>query len=579
MNIIRLKYISALLTFIFIFNISNVRAEERVAERIYVSTDRGSYLAGENLWLSVYCMNLSDSLKLSSLSSVAYVEIQSPASVVLTAKIYLIEGRGSGNILIPPSLATGNYKLVAYTRQMLNEDNPLLFEKIIPIFNVLSTERVPGNVDVVADSVEYNQGLQRTSGFNLSTLGSQGSVEINFGPSGRVLPLNSTVSVTLSNNTGKFSSINMSVVKADSLPYDNKASISNFTRSLKRESVSYNNRYIPEYEGEIIDGSVQTNNGNGKLWDKVIFLSAVGENAEVYSSVIDSTGHFRFYTNSIFGDREIVLEVPSADSNISLTYQINDPFLKKTGGELPKLSLDKNFEKTLNERSIEMQLGRRFRIDTLFEKLPFHNDPLLRTKPVVYKLDDYTRFPVMQEVIIEYITELRFRKLEGRHDLQMRWEDSYKSLAYSRGNTLVLLDGIPVFDHSRIFNYDPLKVKSISIYGAEFFVGYASFEGLVLLNTYKGDYPGLTFNKNARIIDFNGALYPSKFTASTVTKADNFPDMRSLLYWNPQINIETGKSKVIDIHTSSLPGKYYIIIEGITSDGNPVEYSAEFTVK
>ena len=226
-----------------------------------------------------------------------------------------------------------------------------------------------------------------------------------------------------------------------------------------------------------------------------------------------------------------------------------------------------------------MQIGRRFGIDTLFEKIKINNDPLLRIKPVTYKLDDYTRFPVMQEVMIEYISELRFRKLDGRQDLQMRWEDSYKTLTYSKGNTLVLLDGIPVFDHTKIFNYDPLKVKSISIYGAEFFVGYASFEGLVLFKTYKGDYSGFNFGRNVRIMDYQGALFPSRFTASAVSDIDNFPDMRSLLYWNPQIEIKEKASSEVKIHTSSLPGRYKILIEGITLKGEPVEYATEFTVR
>lgn len=556
----------------------NVKAQDRIPERIYISTDRGSYLAGETLWISVYCLDVSKTPKLSDLSSVAYLEVHNSTSVVLTAKIFLINGRGSGHISLPPALPTGNYRIVAYTKQMLNQDTPQLFEKVIPIFNVLTTEKVPGNVEIVTENMVAAENEHQESALSLSSLGAQNEVEIKFGLGGRILPVNSSVPITLSNTGSNPVSVNVTVVKVDSLPLNNTNSVSTFIAGINQGVPSFKDYFVPEYEGEIIKGRVNLK-GTGSLWDKIIFLSAVGDNAEVYSSVVDSTGAFNFYTNSFFGDREIVLEIPSADSTYEYTYELNDPFLKKVNNNIPKLILDRRFQQSLIERSIEMQIGRRFSIDTLYEKLPFHNDPLLRTKPVIYKLDDYTRFPVMSEVMIEYITELRFRKLDNRQDLQMRWEDSYKTLSFSRGNTLLLLDGIPVFDHTKIFNYDPLKLKSISIYGSEFFVGYASFEGLVLFKTYKADYSGLTFGKNVRIMDFQGALYPSKFTAGGIAKADNFPDMRSLLYWNPQIDLNPGVSNDIYIQTSSLPGKYVIIIEGFTENGLPIEYSSEFTVR
>lgn len=574
----RFKYFTIGILLIMSSGIASAEVGNRVTERIYLSTDRISYIAGETLWFSAYCLDVSDALKLSDLSSVAYIELHNSTSVVLTAKLFLIEGKGCGHISLPPAIPTGNYRIVAYTKQMLNEEQPQLFEKVISVFNVLTTEKVPGNVEIVTENLVASENEHQESALSLSSLGAQNEVEIKFGLGGRILPLNSSVPITLSNTGSNPVSVNVTVVKVDSLPFNNTKSVSTFIAGINNVAPSFKDYYVPEYEGEIIKGRVNLK-GTGSLWDKIIFLSAVGNNAEVYSSVVDSTGAFNFYTNSFFGNREIVMEIPSADSTYNYTYELNDPFLKKVNNNIPKLVLDRRFEQSLIERSIEMQIGRRFSIDTLYEKLPFHNDPLLRTKPVVYKLDDYTRFPVMSEVMIEYITELRFRKLDNRQDLQMRWEDSYKTLSFSRGNTLLLLDGIPVFDHTKIFNYDPLKVKSISIYGSEFFVGYASFEGLVLFKTYKGDYSGLTFGKNVRIMDFQGALYPSKFTAGGIAKADNFPDMRSLLYWNPQIDLNPGVSNDINIQTSSLPGKYIIIIEGFTENGLPVEYSSEFTVR
>jgi hypothetical protein len=55
--------------------------------------------------------------------------------------------------------------------------------------------------------------------------------------------------------------------------------------------------------------------------------------------------------------------------------------------------------------------------------------------------------------------------------------------------------------------------------------------------------------------------------------------MRSLLYWNPQIELAPSDNPEFFIHTSSLPGIYRITIEGVSSKGDVIEFYTEFTVK
>lgn len=568
-------YTTALLV---IFTSLSGFSQNRIYEKIYISTDRSSYVAGEDLWLSAYCFNISDSLRLTDLSSVAYLELHNSNAMVLSAKIALINGRGCGNITLPPNLPTGNYRLVAYTKQMLNFSNPSVFEKIISVYNVLAKDRVEGNVVYKGDDSSEENIKEDDSGIKLSQLGTAPLITLRFGESGKVVNSNSSFPLTIENSGENLIYANISVFKIDSLYSKQTTSLINYFQPVKSGTLTLLNKYIPEYEGEIISGRV-INSSNTGMADRLIYLSATGKNSDVYTTFIDSTGGFRFFTNSIPGDREVVLQIPSIDSTAVVSYELNDPFIKYKGDSIPKLIIKPNLGKTLVERSIGMQIGRRFGIDTLFDKLPFRNDPLINKAPVVYKLDDYTRFTVMPEVMIEYIPELRFRKFNGNNDLQVRIEEGYNLFSFSKGNSLVMLDGIPVFDHSKIYNYDPLKVKSISIHSNQYNIGLASYDGIVMFHTYRGDYPGITFNKNVRILDYKGVLYPSAMTASKVLNLSNYPDMRSLLYWNPLFNLTPGESSRFFIHTSSLTGKFGVVIEGVTERGLPVEYYTEFTVK
>ena len=64
-------------------------------------------------------------------------------------------------------------------------------------------------------------------------------------------------------------------------------------------------------------------------------------------------------------------------------------------------------------------------------------------------------------VVIEFIPGLRFRKMDGVRRLAVLTEER---IGYTIGNSLVLLDGIPIVDHEVIFKYDPLKIRKIDVY-------------------------------------------------------------------------------------------------------------------
>lgn len=548
----------------------------RAAERVYIATDRDAYVAGETMWLSVYCIDIGNSSRLSNTSSIVYIELHNAKSLVLTAKVALTIGRGSGAIELPPNLPTGNYKVISYTKQMLNEQNPVLFEKIIPVYNVLSSERVEGQVVIGHNSVSGNN-VDNSSSLSLSNLGGETGLEINFGKVGRVISTESSFSFYLNNSGESVISANISIFKRDSISNSYSKNFAQYFSELSQETPLFINNFVPEYEGEIISGKVICENNN-LLWDKALFLSAAGGVSDVYSTYIDSAGSFTFFTTPFFGNRDLVLEVPKANYNLTIDYTIHDPFLRENNKAIPLLVLDSSIFSSLKARSIEMQLGRRFRVDTLYSRTAHYQDHLLQRKSVTYKLDDYVRFPVMREVITEYIPELRFRKIDKKIDLQVMLESSFQGISFSSNNSLVLLDGVPIFDHEKIEEYNPLRVESISIFNSDYIIGVASFNGVVSFRTYKGDYSGINFGESVRILEYQGALYPSKMSASTVGSMDNLPDMRSMLYWDPTISLSAGEKREIKVHTSSVPGEYIILVEGISARGVPFTYSTEFLV-
>ena len=77
-----------------------------------------------------------------------------------------------------------------------------------------------------------------------------------------------------------------------------------------------------------------------------------------------------------------------------------------------------------------------------------------------YYLDDYTRFPTMEEVMREYIKGVQVRKRsDGFHFANF---DLVNRIFFENA-PLVLIDGMPFFNINRVFEFDPRQVKSLEV--------------------------------------------------------------------------------------------------------------------
>jgi hypothetical protein len=137
-------------------------------EEIFVHTDREEYIAGENLWLKVYCID-RQSNKPSTESNIAYFEIlNSENRPVIQKRIRLENGSGPGEVLLSDTLSSGSYIVREYTNQMKNFLPSNCFMKKITIYNALSPGRFKriSNKAELLPRVQLNSNPSATTGFN-----------------------------------------------------------------------------------------------------------------------------------------------------------------------------------------------------------------------------------------------------------------------------------------------------------------------------------------------------------------------------------------------------------------------------
>ena len=588
-------------------------AQTTVVEKTYISTDREIYVSGDKIWCSAFCVDAANGLRPSSLSAIAYVEIVSEDGTLESGKIALSEGRGAGTIEIPATAPTGNYRIVAYTAYTKNTPgfNPQEhISKTISIFNTSTKERVKNGVKILSDS-EYDAlrtpastpastpagthttGTHSSSTYNAGTQPAAGALSITCHRSAE-----GYLEVVLTNNSAAPADLSLSLSNRDGIiPPDNTsigafmgAAASAAQAAAGAESAAARTAAgaasaaqpsssaaaataaaaeLPEYEGEIIRGRIAgaTTDEIEGLKGRSAFISVPTEKSDLYSSVVDNDGMIKFVTNNIYGTKEMVCEIE--DNDLARCHiELISPFVSPKLKGIPALQMAPSIKEDLQRRGLSVQLCRSFSADTLASLMPIRENPLIPSYDAIeYKLDDYKRFPVMRELFIEFINEIKVRKVDGKEQLKVKTHLEERVSLFDKNNSLIMVDGIPVFDHSQVIEYDPLLVESVVVYPYKYYTGWRSFCGMANFVTYKKNLPGIKFNDGVRVVQFKGCSYPMAFTCQEI--GDDFPDYRELLYWHPQIKLPAGESSAIKVKIPANVKEIRICAEGMIENGTP----------
>lgn len=545
-----------------------------VFERTYISTDKDAYVAGDRIWCSAFCFR-ADSIGLSSRSAIAYVELVSPTGDILqTAKISLDGGRGSGYLDLPEGMPTGNYRMIAFTTANKNEKDYdfLQNSKIVSVLNSKYASKIKDKVEIVSDEIY----AQRKNAVQSDA--QQGDITVNvdrFNKSGQ------TFQIGLSNTGSKVASLSVSVYREDAVAAAEDKSIASFVIPSVKD-VEYNPVNRIESEGEIIYASLSGQDRDEILRTEYMptaYISTSGSKGDTYTAVIGKDGNIVFPTNNIYGNRELVTEVADLDNNKLVgLVELGSPFVS-VDVDVPMLAISEGIQKSVLERGRQVQMFHMEYADSLAQLKARREDfPYTENDALVYDLDDYTRFPTVREVLVEITPEVRVRGRNEKQRIQVLTKDleGDANMSSSWETSLVLLDGVPVFKHSDMMDYDAMLLKAIHIWREKYIFGNRTFYGIVNFISKRGNMAFMDFGSNVRIVDFQGVCYPMEFTEK-YAKEDG-QDIRQTILWKPEIEIGPQENISLECQAPDYFGTFNLVIEGVTEDGGIIHKKATFVV-
>ena len=533
--------------YILLLSLGWITGMSQSVELMRIYTDKDCYLAGEELWIKVSVDD--DALPGNSMSRVAYIEICDTAQVRVQGKISLTDGMGWTCIRLPQTMHSGMYQLTAYTRYMRNLNSDCFPRKYVAVLNTLGVSE-EDNLKV-DDSVPFHKDEVAWTDRGYVLKGDK-----------NVYGLREKVSLEWSSRLEDAEELTLSVVRQDC---DVKMSQPEIAFPAKANG----NRWVAECEGHLVTGKIE---GDILLEAILTQLSCVGKEVEIFEGKKKGEGLYRFYTYGVYGPQDIVL---SAISSEGQTYrmEIETPFAELLPERLPSLHVQYE-DSALIARSVALQLTKAMPRAMLPKDLEEAIYGQLPSK--TYNLDEYVRFNTVKECVIEFVLGISIDKEEDKTVIRMLQENNKE---YNMFPVLVLIDGVPFYNHSEVLAYNAHNIHYIHQYRGNYALGETIYGGILSLVTYRGNMPDMRISGDMQMLAYE---FPQDRPVFDMPKYDEKevmmsrrPDFRHTMYWAPSVE---GKTKT-EFYTSDLEGTYVATLKGLLKGGEKVEVSWEFEVK
>ena len=328
--------------------------------------------------------------------------------------------------------------------------------------------------------------------------------------------------------------------------------------------------FLPEIAGKIVTGKVVPIKDNLPLNGITAFISMPSKRTQFRSSISDQNGNLKFQFTDFYNDDQVIAQIEKNNAS-NYKIEINNSFAKSSNISntlfLP-YSNDEKYQIKNYHRDLEVQNYYNLDFTNKFEAYNIDTTAFYHKPDERYLLDEYSRFTTLEEVFREYMTNVKLNTSGDNYNIAVY--DNVQKRFFSN-QPLILLDGFPITDLKKFMAYDPLKIRKLEIVDRMYFLGNLTYYGIMNFTTYTGKMEGYDLDPQAVVLDFKGLQSQREFITPDYTVKDQvntrLPDFRHLLFWSPDVNTnEKGKNE-LSFFTSDIPGKYVIVVQGITKDG------------
>lgn len=555
--------------FLFLFLLSVLTdstgfAQNSGSEFAFLHTDRTSYVAGELVYFKFIVLDVNSN-KPSDRSKVGYISLRSMGkNKVVNITCQLEKGMTHGAFVLPDTLASGVYELIAFTNIMKNEPDKYPFRKEMVLVNRFDKNLTIKSIQPFQDKTDTKNNTDSIIQTNKQIYGMREKVSV------RIQPFNVPV--------------HFSVTVHEQAPVSIPTkSITETYRRLQVPKTTTKTEFQSENKTKILTGKVLDANDGKYVRNATVLLSCPDSIPNLQYAFTNSEGTFHFALSEYYTDKELFLTIRDLPANshwkIVLEDQFNIPMKESTTNYISNPSLKDFFIKSQNIYHINKTYNKEN--DSVVQEINKFNifRPQVYNCPVITIIPaDFLSLNDFSEIAIELIPQIRMTKQENKYSLQVLGASMYTT---EKNEPAIFLDGVYVDDITKITGLGSDKIKKIELLDIERAYGDLHFQGIISITSRSNEIAhtlpaahSVRFKNN--IIKTDKAY---KICNPNELKKRRTPDVRQLLYWKPDLTIKPNETGEFEFYTTDNTGDFVIEIEGISEDGKPISATTGFQVK
>ncbi len=511
-------------------------------------TDRDVYVSGEIVLAKIYSPTNNP-------SRIVYIDLVNSAGTRISgASIEITSKEANGFLQLPDSLSTGIYLLRAYSKNTV--------AKLKIIREIWISNRFKGLENVKQlKHISSSQTIQEESTSKINIEGIDSNYPINS---------NATANIQIDNSLLNEIDGNLLVSVAQTNP--------SFGSASYKWSSDQGKDGLTEKKGIILSGIIT---------DKKTTTPASG--ATVYMTIPDSLpgfqyyqtqtdGRFYFKLDKYYGSVQAFIQCFGSSPDQRLKINMDELFAEP--GNLPEFSQQAISEEFKNNTTTN--------IDAVTFQKVFGQEKLKFQTPSKEKLESYPYYgkpsniidphlfidlPNFTEISRELLPGVKFRNYNNEPSMQVM---NAPVRDYFDEMPLILIDGIPVRNLNVIKDMGTQDIKRVEICQSERYYGNLRFPGIVAIYTTKSDYSRIPDSDQFVRLKLEAIQIQAKLAEPEKSEPD-VPDLRQTFYWNP--SVEPQETLAVNFSTSSILGKFKVVVRGRLKNGTMILAEKQFEVK
>lgn len=174
----------------------------------------------------------------------------------------------------------------------------------------------------------------------------------------------------------------------------------------------------------------------------------------------------------------------------------------------------------------------------------------------------------MTEVFKEIVENVRIREKDSAYIVNLVGKRLNESIG---DNPLLLYNGHVMNDIAPLLHHPIQKIDFVDVISQKFFIGENKFDGVLSVIPQEAALEfEVTQNSYQYILDLFSEEYIFNTMDYSLSRDNPFPDLRNILYWNPDIKLE-GAEPSICFFAGDDTGKFELELRGIGKDGQIIQ--------